>query len=76
MVKNGRMDEAIEHFRMALMIKPDFAEAYNGMGAVLMKRGLMDQAIPQFQKALQIKPDFAEAKENLAKAQKAAQSRK
>ena len=35
----GQVDEAIAHYRKALEIKPDFAEAHNNLGAVLAGRG-------------------------------------
>ena len=28
----GKLDEAIEAYKMALAIEPDYAEAYNNMG--------------------------------------------
>jgi uncharacterized protein (TIGR03067 family) len=76
LMKRGDADEAIQHFRKALEIRPDSAEAHNGMGSALLKNGRIDEAIQHFRMALQIKPDYAEAKENLEKAEKAAQARK
>ena len=29
----GKLDEAIEAYKMALAIEPDYAEAYNNMGS-------------------------------------------
>ena len=30
----GKLDEAIEAYKMALAIEPDYAEAYNNMGSL------------------------------------------
>ena len=32
----GRIDEAINHYRQALEIRPDLAEAHNNLGALLL----------------------------------------
>ena len=55
-----------------MQINPNFAEAHNNLGVVLMTRGQTREAIAEFQKALLINRNFAEAKENLEKAKKAA----
>ena len=57
----GRIDEAIAHYRKALEIKPDYAEAHYNLGDVLAGRGQIDEAIAHYRKALEIKPDYAEA---------------
>ena len=61
----GQVDEAIAHYRKALEIKPDYAEAHNNLGTALAARGQVNEAIAHFQKALEIKPDFAEVHYNL-----------
>ena len=61
----GQVDEAIAHYRKALEIKPDYAEAHNNLGVALAGRGQVDEAIAHYRKALEIKPDYAEAHNNL-----------
>jgi tetratricopeptide (TPR) repeat protein len=61
----GRMDEAIEEFRAALRLKPNFVEAHNNLGLTYVDKGLLDTAIQRFKKALYLKPDYAEAHNNL-----------
>ena len=61
----GQVDEAIAHYRKALEIKPDYAEAHNNLGNALAGRGQVDEAIAHYRKALKIKPDYAEAHNNL-----------
>ena len=67
-MQRGQLDEAIAHYRKALEIKPDYAEAHNNLGNALASRGQVDEAIAHYQKALEIKPDYAEAHNNLGMA--------
>jgi tetratricopeptide (TPR) repeat protein len=62
----GQVDKAIAHYRKALEIKPDFADAQNNLGAALAGRGRVDEAITHYRKAVEIKPDLAKAHYNLA----------
>ncbi len=64
----GQVDEAIVHFRKALELMPDCADAHNGLAAALAARGQIDDAITHYRKALEIKPDYAQAHNNLAAA--------
>ena len=61
----GRIDEAIAHYRRALEIKSNYAEAYNNLGFALGRGGRFDEAMGYFRKAVAITPDFAEAHYNL-----------
>ena len=61
LTKQGRSDEAIGQFQIALGLKPDYAAAHANLGAALDQRGQTDEAIRQFEEALRLKPDFAEA---------------
>ncbi len=68
LLRRGRMDEAIAHYRKALQINPDYGDANFDLGDALLQKGCVDEAIPQFQKALQINPDYAEAHFDLGNA--------
>ena len=48
--EQGKLDEAIEAYKMALAIKPDYAEAYNNMGNALKDQGKLDEAIASYKK--------------------------
>jgi len=63
--KQGLLDEAIKEYRMAISIKPDYAEAHNNLGVVYAKHGQLDEAIKEYRMAIFIKPDYAEAHNNL-----------
>ena len=66
--EQGRVDEAITHYRKALEFKPDFAEAQNDLGYALLQKGRVDEAITHCHEALQIMPAFAEAHYNIGNA--------
>ena len=61
----GKIAEAIAHFRKALRIKPNNAKAHNNLGIALAGQHSVQEAIAHFRKALRIKPDFADAHYNL-----------
>jgi Tfp pilus assembly protein PilF/4-amino-4-deoxy-L-arabinose transferase-like glycosyltransferase len=65
---DGRVDEAIEHYRRALEYKPDHAPALNNLGAALASKGDVTQAIDHYERAIAIVPDYASAHYNLANA--------
>ncbi|MDP6095829.1 MAG: tetratricopeptide repeat protein, partial [Gammaproteobacteria bacterium] len=66
----GESDAAIESYKKALKIKPDYAEAYNNMGNALLNKGEPDPAIESYKKALKIKPDYAGAYNSMGNALK------
>jgi tetratricopeptide (TPR) repeat protein len=61
----GLIDMAIEQYRIASSLKPDYAKAHNNLGIAYSKKGLTDMAIEQYQIALSLKPDYAKARNNL-----------
>jgi tetratricopeptide (TPR) repeat protein len=63
---NGDNERAAEYFREAVSIDPEFADAYNELGAVDAARGNLPQALEDFQKALNIVPEHPLALPNLS----------
>ena len=59
----GRYQEAIEAYKQAIRIKPDFAH-YN-MGIAYCHLGRYHEAIETYKQAIRIKPDFADAHFNM-----------
>jgi tetratricopeptide (TPR) repeat protein len=57
----GRMDEAIQHYRRAIELKPGDVEAYNNLGNRLAQQGKFPEAMEQYSRALRVKPDDAKA---------------
>jgi tetratricopeptide (TPR) repeat protein len=65
-----QFDDAIDSYKQALKIKPDYAEAYNNMGLALKEKGDPAAAIDSYKLALKIKPDYPEAYFNMGVALK------
>ena len=63
-----QLDAAIGHYKQALHINPQYAEAYNNMGIALNGKGDLEAAIESCRQALKIKPDYAEAYNNMGNA--------
>jgi len=57
-------------YKKSLSINPQYAEAYNNMGAALKEKGKIDEAVIAYKKALSIEPCFAEVHRNLTSIKK------
>ncbi len=53
----GKLDEAISHYRQALEIKPDYWQAQNNLGLALQSQGKLDEAVVHYRQALQVEPN-------------------
>ena len=51
----GDLDAAIDSYKQALKIKPDYAEAHYNIGKALKEKGDLDAAIDNYKQALKIK---------------------
>ena len=67
LARKGNLNEAIEEYRAALKIKPDYVEAYYNLGNAFMRKGDARAAIHNYRMALQNNPDFFKAYYNIAK---------
>jgi hypothetical protein len=65
LAKQGKFEEAIRHYELALQIQPGLSEANYNLGNALVRLGRIDESIPRFERALQLNPDYAEAHNNL-----------
>jgi tetratricopeptide (TPR) repeat protein len=63
--KKGHVQNAVEQFQEALRIDPEFAEAYNDLGAQRVAQGDLSQAAEEYQKAVDLVPDHRLALTNL-----------
>jgi predicted O-linked N-acetylglucosamine transferase (SPINDLY family) len=61
----GNFQDAIENYRLAVLIKPDFADAYCNLGVALKENNELDAAIESYRHALAITPKDAEILSNL-----------
>jgi tetratricopeptide (TPR) repeat protein len=69
--KQGRIDEAVEHYRRSIALDPAFAEAHNNLGVALARRGDLLEAVAEVRQALRLDPDLPEALQNLPRMQAA-----
>ncbi len=60
LAKEGKLEEAIEHYNTALKWKPDYPEAHFFRGNALDQQGKLDAAIAEYNQALRFKPMQAE----------------
>ncbi|MDY6986973.1 MAG: tetratricopeptide repeat protein [Thermodesulfobacteriota bacterium] len=66
LVTQGKVDDAIAHYREALKIKPYYVRTHNNLGIALRQKGDLDEAISHYRTALRIRPEYVDAHNNLA----------
>jgi hypothetical protein len=62
---HDRTDEAINHYRAALGINPDFELAHINLGSALFSQGKIEKSLAYYQATLEQKPHFAGVHHNL-----------
>jgi Flp pilus assembly protein TadD len=60
LVKNGEIEEAIEHYNKAIRLAPEYDNAYKNRGIAYTKLGRYQMAIEDYNKAIHLKPDNAD----------------
>jgi tetratricopeptide (TPR) repeat protein len=65
---DGRLDEALLHYRRAIEIQPDSADAHNNLGNLLLQGGSVQEAIVELRLAAAIRPGHALTQINLGNA--------
>jgi Flp pilus assembly protein TadD len=63
--EQGKLDEAIYHYKKAIELNPYAADVYLDLGTALTAKGKFAEAIFLYNKALQIAPDLIELRINL-----------
>ncbi|KAK6299278.1 hypothetical protein J4Q44_G00307880 [Coregonus suidteri] len=64
--QQGKLQEALMHYKEAIRISPTFADAYSNMGNTLKEMQDVQGALQCYTRAIQINPAFADAHSNLA----------
>lgn len=64
--QEGKYQQCVLAANQAIMLKPDYAEAYNNVGSAYNALGDYERAIEALNKAISLKPDYELAKNNLA----------
>ena len=54
---DGKLDDAVVHYRRATELQPDYAPAFNNLGTALRAKGDLPDAVAAYQRALETKPD-------------------
>lgn len=57
----GTDEEVAKEYRKAISLRPDYAEAYCGLGIVYGQMSRYDEEIEALNKAISLKPDYADA---------------
>ncbi len=68
LLDDGKVDEAIPHFKEARRIKPEDAKAAFNLGNALINKGELTEGIANLSQALQLNPNYTEAHINLGSA--------
>ena len=63
-----RFPDAVENFRRAVALRPNFPEAWNELGFSLRQSGQYAEALKAYDQALRLRPNFPEALEYLGEA--------
>jgi tetratricopeptide (TPR) repeat protein len=61
----GKLADAIDHYRQALRLNPKYALGHYNLGCALASQGRLEEAIQQYDQAVQLQPDLARAHYNL-----------
>jgi Tfp pilus assembly protein PilF len=61
----GPIDMAIEQYKAALSLKPDYAEAHFNLGLIYLNNGASDMARTEFELVLRSKPNHYKAQQLL-----------
>ncbi len=65
---DGRVDEAIGHYRQALAINARYFQAHNDLANALVGKGRFEEAMRHFESALRLRSDYDRAHNNLGRA--------
>ena len=65
LMRSGNLAQAVEQFKIALKIKPDYVDAHYNLGYALSRQGNLDAGIHQFGETLRLDPDNLKALNNM-----------
>lgn len=64
--QQGDQKKAMEYYRAAIKLDPEYGQALTGLGAMLLMQKKIDEAQPLFERALELDPGHATALINMA----------
>ena len=62
LMSQGKNMEAIKHFREAIRLEPEYANAHFYLAKILKQKGLEAEANYHYQEALSINPEYKDSK--------------
>ena len=66
--EKGETEKAVEHYREAVRLYPEYSNAHNTLGNILLDKGLPDEAIKHYRAAVRANPVYTKAHYNLGNA--------
>ncbi len=63
---SGDVNRAIQHYEIAIRLKPDFSDTYNNLGVALASQGRHREALPIYLEAIRLRPRWALPRVNLS----------
>ncbi len=63
---SGDVDSAIQHYQIAIRLKPEFSETYNNLGVALAAQGRHREALPVYLEAVRLRPRWSLPRVNLS----------
>lgn len=54
--ERGKLNDALDHYRYAVNLKPDFIDGYINLAAALVQAGELEQAVQAYLRALHLNP--------------------
>jgi len=61
----GRLDEAAQHLKAALAVRPQWAQAHSNLGIVLFRQNRLDAAVEHLENSVRLNPQDPDARVNL-----------
>jgi len=68
LLRQGRLEEALDQYAETLRLDPGFAEAHNNLGDALVNQGRVEEALAHYAEALRIDPKLTEVHNRLGHA--------
>ena len=65
--RHGDFEKAVEEFKRATELKPNYADAYHNLANTYQQMGKSDEALKNYQKAIKINPNLWQSYQNSAR---------
>jgi len=63
--EQGKLNEAVEACKKAILFNPNYAKAYSNMGIALKNQGKLDEALDAYNKSISLNPNHPEIYSNI-----------